>query len=74
MENTRIKDEIMKQARKDGQLIVTIAGNQKRHYGTIQRWFYDNSPMLLNVDVLSTIANHYGKTVSEITEKSLVKA
>ncbi len=70
MENTRIKDEIMQMARKDGQLLVAICDNQKRHFGTIQRWFYQGSPMLLNVDVLNIIANHYGKDVNEITEKS----
>lgn len=74
MGNTTIKQEILDQAKKDGHLIVAIASIKNKHFGTIQRWFYTNSTHLTNVDVLNTIAKHYGKKVSEITEKTPVSA
>lgn len=74
MENTTIKKEVNENCRKDGALLQKIASKTGKHFGTVQRWFYTDSPMLLNIDVLAIIQAHTGLTEVEIIESTPVNA
>lgn len=68
MSSTTLKSEINEKCRKDGVLLQKIAETSKRHFGTVQKWFYNNHPNLNRIEHLEIIANHFGLSVSEIIE------
>lgn len=72
MSSTTLKPEINIKCRKDGVLLQKLAEASKRHFGTVAKWFYNNSPNLNRIELLDIIANHYGLTVSEIIESTVL--
>lgn len=66
MGNTIIKSDVSVRCRKDGALLQKIADVTGKHFATVARWFYTNSPALIRIDILDVIKEHTGLTEDEI--------
>lgn len=68
MSSTKLKPEINLKGRKDGVLLQKIADSSGKHFGTVSRWFYNNSPNLTRIEILEIIAAHFSLEMENILD------